>query len=210
MGKYSSLRGKLPAFVEKPEYQQRVDEAKQELLGTLEGENANVNRLAALFAEYEAKKAALYATYGKKSEKVTDVEYELNIYRKALSQLLQDAMENENMNFTVLDSGLKVKLDDLVIPVVKDKSLAVEWALENMPELLTITFKGLNAKQFKSLLVWAEKQKLEAGIDFHDQKMKTVSRDRAVQGLPSMPGVEPFFMRQAKLSGGVNGSSSDE
>ena len=98
MGKYSKLRDVIPAFQEEPKYQERVDAAKLELLGTFEGIDANVNRLAELYAEYEAKKAALYAVYQKKSEKVTDVEYELNIYRKALSQLLKEAMENENMD----------------------------------------------------------------------------------------------------------------
>src|SRR5271154_2068339 len=88
--KYRHLRGKIAPFTEKPEYQSRIDEKKQELLGTLEGEDANTNRLAAMIVKREYEKKGLYSKYG--SKETTDQEYEINLYRTALSQMICTAM----------------------------------------------------------------------------------------------------------------------
>jgi hypothetical protein len=202
MGKYSHVKKKYPAFQEEPSYQQLVDNAKQELLGTLDAEGANINALAAIFSEYNAKKKALYSKYG--SDSATDAEYEINIYKKALSQLLVDAFEEQGMSNVGLSSGATVYLEDTPIPVVKDKPAAIAQLLESMPELLTISFKGLSAKQYKSLIIWSEKQKLQPELGIHDGTLKATIRDCVLQGRPVPPGTEVFFLTQAKLKNGAS------
>ena len=200
MGKYSNLRTKLPAFEEKPEYQELVDNAKLYLLGTLNGEGANIQRLAALFANYKAKKDALYSQYG--SKETTDAEYEINIHLNALSQLLVDNFLDAGIKKVELDSGAVVRLDDKVIPVVEDKELAIKHFMETMPEVLTFNFKGVTGKQVKKLIEWAEKQKLGIEVGIHDGTLKKMAKDNAVEGKPNFPGVKPFFLSSAKLSNG--------
>src|SRR6266851_8233992 len=106
---YRHLRGKIAAFAEEPEYQQLVDEKKKELLGTLDDEDANVNRLAALLVKYERDKKSLYDKYGSRQgesgPKKTDAEYELNIYRKALSQMFVSAAISQGVEEVRLSSG---------------------------------------------------------------------------------------------------------
>ena len=148
---YKHLRGKIPAFTEEPEYQEKVDEKKQEILGTLDADAANTNRLAALLVKYERDKKALYERY---QSKTNDAEYEINLYRTALSQLLVTALGEQGAEEVRLSSGELVSLDDKAILVIKDKEQSQEWALKNIPELLTISYKGLNAKQIEKLAEW--------------------------------------------------------
>lgn len=205
MGKYSAVKNKYPKFEEEPTYQKLIDDAKLFVLGTLETEGANIQRLAAVFASWDAKKKALFEKYGSKDK--TDAEYEVNIYRKALSQLLEEALSNEGMTSVALASGALVYLEDTPIPVVKDKPVAITKLLEEMPELLTISFKGLTKKQYQSLIVWAEKQKLAPDLGIHDQTLKSEVRAAAVAGRPAPAGTEIFFLTQAKLK---NGNKSEE
>src|SRR6266436_6492053 len=149
MGKYSHLRNKLPAFIEEESYQQLVDKAKQELLGTLDGEDANASRLAALLVKCEYEKKGLYAKYG--SKETTDAEYEINLYRKALSQLLVAALTSQGVEEVRLSSGELVGLSDMAILTIKEKEKAVEWAMKEIPELLTISYKGLNKIEIQKL-----------------------------------------------------------
>lgn len=207
MGKYTSIKKDYPEFQEEPTYQALVDDAKMYILGTLNGDGANINRLAAIFASYDAKKKALFEKYGSKDK--TDAEYEINIYRKALSQLLVENLEGEGMSSVRLSSGALVYLEDHPIPVVKDKPSTIDKLLEVMPELLTISFKGLTAKQFSSLVAWGEKQKLSPEVGIHDQTLKAVTRERALRGEPTLPGVELFFDTQAKLKNGETSSSGE-
>jgi hypothetical protein len=205
MGKYTDVKRNYPAFEEELSYQQLLDEAKQQLLGTLDGEGANINHLAAIFASYDEKKKALFAKYGSKDK--TDAEYEINIYRKALSQLLTEALEDQGLSTVKLASGALVYLEDTPIPVVKDKPAAITQLLDSMPELLTVSFKGLSKRQFQSLIAWGEKQKLSAEVGIHDQTLKATIRDCVLKGRPVPPGTEVFFLTQAKLK---NGDSAAE
>lgn len=204
---YRHLRGKIPAFTEEPSYQTLVDEKKQELLGTLEGEDANINRLAALLVTYEREKKALYAKY---DSETIDVEYEINLYRKALSQLLVDAFSAQGAEETRLSTGELIGLDDKAILTIKDKSVAIDWLLENMPELLTVSYKGLNAVQIKKLSEWGAKHKLTIECTLDSNTLKALGRDNAKQGKPTPPGMKLTLLTQATVYGlNKNGESAE-
>jgi len=207
VGKYSHLRGKIPAFVEEQPYQALVDEKKQELLGVLEGDAANALRLAAQFISYEKKKDALYAKYGSKTN---DAEYEINLYRKALSQLLVDAFTDQGVKGEGirLADGL-VSLDDKPILTIKDKPLAIEWALKNVPEMLTVSYKGLTKKQLDKLAEWGAKNKLDIQVTLDSNTLKALGRDNALQGKPTPPGMGLFLLTQAKVYG-LSKNGNDE
>jgi hypothetical protein len=204
---YRHLRGKIAAFTEEPAYQQLVDAKKQELLGTLDGEDANTNRLAALLVKYERDKKALYATY---DSQTNDAEYEINLYRKALSQLLVSAMMTQGAEEVRLTSGELVSLSDMAILVVKDKEKAQAWALKNIPEMLTVKYKGLTAVQIEKLAEWGAKNKLTIEVTLSDSDLKTLGRDNVAQGKPIPPGMSRTLLTQAKVYGlGRNGESDE-
>lgn len=204
---YKHLRGKIPAFVEEPEYQEKVDEKKQELLGTLDGQEANTNRLAALLVKYERDKKALYERY---QSKTNDAEYEINLYRAALSQLLVAALGSQGAEEVRLSSGELVSLNDQAILIIKDKDQSQEWALKNIPELLTITYKGLNVKQIEKLAEWGAKHKLEIAVTLDSGTLKALGRDNAKQGKPTPPGMELSLLTMAKVYGlGSNGKDAE-
>ncbi len=195
---YKHLRGKIPAFTEEPEYQEKVDEKKQEILGTLDADAANTNRLAALLVKYERDKKALYERY---QSKTNDAEYEINLYRTALSQLLVTALGEQGAEEVRLSSGELISLNDKAILVIKDKEQSQEWALKNIPELLTISYKGLNAKQIEKLAEWGKKNKLEIQVTLDSRTLTALGRDNAKQGKPTPPGMKLFLLTQATVYG---------
>lgn len=205
--KYRHLRGKIPAFTEEPTYQAKIDEKKKELLGTLEGEDANCNRLAALFVKYERDKKQLYAKY---DSETNDAEYEINLYRKALSQLMEKAFEAQGIEEVRLTSGELVGLNDMAILTIKDKPKAIEWALANIPELLTVTYKGLNKKQLDALAEWGAKKKLSISVTLDSNTLKTLGRDNVSEGKPIPPGMERTLLTQAKVYGLNRGAANGD
>lgn len=204
---YRHLRGKLAAFTEEPTRQEMIDEKKMEIVGTLEGEDANVNRLATLLVSYEQKKKALYAKY---DSETNDAEYEINLYRDALSQLFVDACTAQGAEEVRLSTGELVSLDDKAILTIKDKEKAREWALKNVPELLTVTYKGLTKVQLEKLAEWAAKNKLSIEVKLDANTIKTLGRDNAKNGKPTPEGMSLFLMTKATVYGlGKNGSGDE-
>ena len=203
---YRHLRGTTPAFAEKPEYQDRINEKKEEILKTPDGNDTN--RLAALLVKREYERKALYAKY--QSVKTTDVEYEINLYRTALAQLITSAMMSQGMEEVRLTSGELVSLKDTAVLEIEDKEKAQEWALANIPELFTIKSKGLTAIQIQKLAEWGAKHKLTIEMSLSDTDLKTLGRDCAAQGRPTPPGMKMTPVTQAKVYGLNNGSSDDE
>jgi hypothetical protein len=195
---YQHLRGKIEAFAEEPSYQSLVDEKKQELLGTLDGEDANVNKLAATLVKYERDKKALYEKY---DSETPDAEYEINLYRKALSQLLVSAFSEQGAEEVRLSSGELVGLDDKAILTIKDKDKATAWALAHVPELLTVTYKGLTKVQLEKLAEWGKKNKLTIQVSLDSRTLTALGRDNAKQGKPTPPGMKLFLLTQATVYG---------
>jgi hypothetical protein len=205
---YRHLRGKIPAFTEEPTYQTLVDEKKLEVLGTLDGEDANINRLAAMLVSYERDKKRLYEKY---DSETPDAEYEINLYRNALSQLLVKAFGEQGAEEVRLTTGELVSLDDKAILAIKEKEKATEWALANVPELLTVTYKGLTKTQLEKLAEWGKKNKLEISVTLDSQTLTALGRDNAKQGKPTPPGMALTLLTKATVYGlNKNGDSEPE
>ena len=140
MGKYTKLRGVVPAFVEESSYQEKVNAEKQEILGVTEGgEGANVNRLAAFFASNKAAKDAL-------EEQVSVI----NVRLEALSQLLCESLEEQSMEKVTLSSGATGYIQDTPYPSVKDRVALYEWGEKEFGkkawrEMLTMNYNTLKA-----------------------------------------------------------------
>lgn len=166
MGKYSKLRGKLPAFEEDASYQARVNDAKQYLLAAENLEAANVNKLAALFAARKAMKDAHEETIS-----------ELNVEIEALSQLLVEALEDQNIQKVELASGAVYFLQDTPYPSVKDRD---------------------------ALLDWVKKQKMNSLLTIHYQTLKALTSERLVAGQAPPPGVEVYLKTQARIRNAKN------
>jgi len=182
-GKYASLRGKLPAFEESQPFQERVNAAKQFVLAqgelrdtdgiVVENLNAaNVSRLAALFAQRKAQKDA-------HEEQIA----ELNVELEALSQLLVEALEDQQIQKVELASGATCYLQDTPYPVVKDR---------------------------EALLAWIKKQKMASLLTIHYQTLKGIVNERLVGGKTVPPGVEVYLKTQARLRNGTSSSEDRE
>lgn len=133
MGKYTQLRGKVPAFVEETTYQDKINEEKRNILGVESGEGANVNRLAAFFASQKTAK-----------DKLEDEISEYNIRLEALSQLLCDALQEQSIEKLTLASGATGFIQDTPYPQVKDKGALMAWIKKHkMQSLLGINYQTL-------------------------------------------------------------------
>jgi hypothetical protein len=134
MGKYSKLRGKLPAFENESSYQAKVEEEKTLILDDADNnEDANVTRLSALFATVtEAKRAA--------EEKVSAY----NVQLEALSQLIVDALTNQGIEKVSLANGATVYLQDGTYPGIEDETKFYGWLhKQKMDNLLSLNYQTL-------------------------------------------------------------------
>jgi hypothetical protein len=133
-GKYTKLRGKLPAFVEETAYQDKVNDEKSLILADAENPGeANVNWLAALFAQCRKVKDNL-------EEEIS----ECNVKLEALSQLLVNALEDQSMEKITLSSGATGFIQDTPYPIVRDKEKVMAWIKKNkMTSLLGVNYQTL-------------------------------------------------------------------
>lgn len=166
-GKYAALRGKLPAFEEETSYQQRVDAFKQEFLGTYSGVDANTAFLAKEFSARKAMKDGHEETISA-----------LNVELEALSQLLVEALEDQNIQKVELASGAICFLQDTPYPVVKDR---------------------------EAVLAWIKQQKMQSLLSIHFQTLKALTNERLVAGKPPIPGTEVYLRTQARIRNARNG-----
>jgi hypothetical protein len=140
MGKYTHLRHKLPAFRASADegmrtWYAKVDEWKQEFLGTESGENANHAMLAREYAERDAKKKQLESEIS-----------QLNIELEGLSQLGCEAMENDGVEKSNLAAGGYVSIKDTPYTSVINRAAIFRWIKRNkMQELLTMNYQTLSA-----------------------------------------------------------------
>jgi hypothetical protein len=133
VGKWTAFRSKLPKLELEPSYLEKVNASKLRLLGATSGEDANVNRLASLYAERKWRKDDLEAEI---SAINTDLE--------ALSQLLVDRFEAEQQQSVQLNNGATVYLKDTVYPTVTNKEELMAWIKKNkMEAVLSVHHKTL-------------------------------------------------------------------
>lgn len=157
--KWAALKSKVPEFVEERSYQQKVDEAKQLLLGTLSGKDANIERLAAMFQQRRKLKA-------KHEEEI----YGLNVEINALSQLLIEAYEDEGIENSTLTSGGTGYIGYTPWVRINDERAFYAWLhKQGMDELRKInaqTLKGMVSEKVLEDLSAGREPKLPPGTEF--------------------------------------------
>jgi hypothetical protein len=194
--KYSKLRGAVPAFEEEQPYAEKVSAAKQSILGTLDGANANVERLAAFSLRREATIEALNKNI-----------YDCKIDIRACSALLTDALIEQGAESAELASGGKVSIIDTPHPSVKaeDRPKLVEWMIEHSPEMLTLSFKGMSKNELTKLALLAKSKGYVYDLDFNSKSFYAMVGDNILrdmrEGKPvSTPPAVTFFLdTQAKV-----------
>lgn len=130
----------LPQYQEEPEYQEKVETAKGPFVGLSTAE------LAREFKRTRLLKKDL-------EEQVSS----LNIELLALSQLLVNDLQGQELSKVTLDSGGTVYLKTEVYPATTDKALVRVWAIEaEMPEILTVNYRTLQS---------IVKERLQEGLD---------------------------------------------
>ena len=167
--KYASLKGKVAAFEPEPEFQKKVEAAKREIVGDSEATDANVSHLAMLFAQHQARKHDL-------EEQISD----LNIGIEAISQLIVESLEGEDISSVKLDSGATVYLSYTPYPSVEDREKVMEWIKKNkMKSLLSVNY----------------------------QTMKAMVSEQLAAGKPTIPGIKVFLKSQARILNGRKGAT---
>lgn len=147
----------LTAFTEEPSYQEKINELKAEYVGFETADLAREFKIAKL------KKKEL-------EEQVSD----LNVGLAALSQLLVDNLQGQELQKVSLDAGGTVYLQVEVYPSTKDRAALQNWVIaEEMMELLTVNYRTLQG----------------------------VVKERLIAGEALPPGVEVFLKTSAKLIG---------
>lgn len=160
-GKYTNLRGTLPAFEEAPEYQTRIDAEKKRILGGADDSaGANVPRIAALFIETRKEVKEIEECPGRdcaeRLDQIDDVWclFCLNVRKTALSQILADELRGGEEEQVKLSSGATVYLKDSPMPKVDDKDKLMTWIDEHdMAALLSLnhmTLKGLCTERLQA------------------------------------------------------------
>lgn len=169
--KWAAFRTKIEPFVAEQSFQSKVDEAKMLILSTHEGDNANINHLAALYAQRKQKKDDLEEQIG-----------DLNVELEALSQLLVDAFENENIQKVELSSGASVYLSDGIYPSVEDR---------------------------EKLFAWIKQHKMSKLLSVNSQTLKGLVGEMLQDGKPAPAGVKVYLKTQARMrNAGRNGEES--
>jgi hypothetical protein len=137
VGKYSSLRGRLPEFQEETSYQAKVNEEKQRILGNAENpEDANVAALA-----------RQYAGQRKKKEDLEILIKAVNLAIAAYEQIIVDRMQTDGQQSLTLTGGATIYLQDDIYPAVEDRPASIKWAISTGQEAILsihpMTLKGI-------------------------------------------------------------------
>ena len=159
-GKYQKFRGKIPAATLETSYQERVDQVKNDLIGAAPG-GANVSYLAAQFVYHKEQKDSLEESIKQH-----------NLWMEALSQMLVEQLEGEQMQTVKLSSGATVFLADSVYPSVKDKD---------------------------ALMAWIREMQMEDVLIVHSRTLQGIVGERLIHGETAPPGVECYLKTVARV-----------
>lgn len=135
-GRWSKLRHKLPAFEPEPGWQEQVDAAKKKLMsGARNPEAASTARLGRVFATTKRRKQTL-------EHKIK----RLNVELEALSQVLVEALEDQELTKVELRGGVTLYISDEPYVTVENKQKMFRWIKANRAiYLLSIHHGALNA-----------------------------------------------------------------
>lgn len=166
---WQSFKSKIPEFKEDSAYQEKVNDAKLFVLGTLSGENANIDRLAKLFSDRAAEK-----------KKYEDAICDVNVELAALSQLLIEAYENEGIEKSTLASGATGYIG--YIPYVKmiDEKLFYAWLheqdMDGLRKINAMTLKSMVSEKALGDLRDGKEPQLPPGTDFQLGKQFRITK----------------------------------
>jgi hypothetical protein len=162
-GKYTKYRGKLPVFQNESSYQKKVDVEKQSFSQHFETTEQ--------LAEQLATERRIKESYEERLKHI-------NCRMEALSQLLVDRLETDNMERVVLSGGVSVGLYDGVYPAVDDETKFYAWVdAEGLDDLYTV----------------------------HYQTLKGMCGELLAEGKEPPPGVKVYLKTQARVRDGGNG-----
>lgn len=170
MGKYSNLRGRIPAFEEEPSRRELLDAFKNAFLeDAVNPEDINVAFLARAYADRQVEK-----------QNIAKRECELNIELDALSELIVKTLDEEGTEKLELVGGGSISSQTLPYPSVVDEEKFEEWGK-----------KEFGAKAWLAMKI---KPRL------HQNRFQALAGDRALNGLPDAPGTKTFTKTKAKVS----------
>jgi len=178
MGKWKALRGKYPVYKTEDEvaYQGEIDQRKQQILGRASNPHeANPARLGRLYVEARKDKA-----------EISKREREVNITLNALTQLLFECLEGQELEKVALASGVSISLKDEPIPYQSDRLAVVDWAL-------------------------ASNQKANLSVQY--QTLASIVRGCLENGQDIPPGVAVYMKQGLHVTGigaAINGDSKEE
>lgn len=171
MGKWTNYRNKLPKLQPEKEYQEKVNDEKNKVLGLATGQKANRRDAEHANVAFLGKKLAAAR---RKKDALEDKMYDINLTIEAIGQLLVDRLDGEEQESVDLRGGLTVGLKDDIYPMVKDRQKVFQYIKKTRQlELLSVHFKTLQS---------LTKADIEAGR-------------------PTMPGVEVFIKTTATIRG---------
>lgn len=158
MGKYTKLKQSLPKFELPAEFAERVENAKGEMIG------ASIKDLARTFALWKKRK-------DEHEESIKT----LNVSLEAVSQLLVEALQTEELGKITTDNGATV--------YIKDEPYS---AVENLEELEA----------------YLKKNKMEALKKLPWQTMNAMNKSNLESGRPLLPGTKIWMKTAAALRNG--------
>jgi hypothetical protein len=156
-GKYRHLRGKLPKFENPPAWQEKVMEAKKVYL------TLDTTDLGQAMADFKNQKNTLEGQIKN-----------INTVLEALSQLIVDRMEDNDMEAIELANGIKVGIKDEPYTSIEDQKKFYDWIKKTKQQgLLKINYQTLNA----------------------------ITKDLIINGKKNPPGTKTFIKTSAKVTG---------
>jgi hypothetical protein len=142
MSKYTALRSRLPAFEQPQAWLDKVNEWKQQFIGTTDGRHANPAFLARAYADVDAKKKEL-------EERIA----QYNIELEALSQLGVEALEENGLQKIDLASGGYVSISDKPYTSVENRAAIFAWIKKNkLQDLLSVNYQTLSGMNNERLV----------------------------------------------------------
>lgn len=161
MGRWAKFKGKFEKFVlnsDKPKWLEKVEEAKASFIGL------------------DKKELARAFTITRREKKKAEAEVSsCSATMEALSQLLVENLEAEEIQKIKLDSGETVYLQDEPYATITDRPSVIEWLKKHkMGALLTVHFKTYNS----------------------------IIKERIENGEEIPPGTKIFLKTSARVTGG--------
>jgi hypothetical protein len=153
-GKYSHLKKTLTRFTGVPEYQERVNNMKDEIHAQLAAEDRPISVKTI---------GEIYVKARQEKERLEDLEKAQNLIIETTNQMLVDLLEGLDASSVKLRNNITISMKDDVYVTVNDKEAFYKWIHEeSLEDLLTVNYQTM-AAMVKNKLI--EAQPIPPGID---------------------------------------------